>query len=215
MQHITPFTFENRTIRNVIDGKGEPWFVLADVCHALEIRNSRDVGRRLDDDERADVEIFDTSSDGADQHRRMTIINESGLYFVILRCQSATRPGSLPYRFRKWVTAEVLPAIRKTGRYEAPAPQAATGESYVQILAHEYITPLNKLTTAQDRAMTLRERNSEIMGLNQYKGVAEILINETTLSDEEIAARLESLLGRYMPEWVAWNRRLLSGVQPS
>jgi prophage antirepressor-like protein len=83
---------------------GEPWFVLADVCKALELSNPTIVANRIDEDERAK---FDLGRQG-----NTTIINESGLYSVILR---SDKPQAKP--FRKWVTSEVLPSIRKTGAY--------------------------------------------------------------------------------------------------
>lgn len=68
----------------VITRDGEPWWVLADVCKVLEHSNSRMMADRLDDDEKADVSITDTSSTGVTQRRMVTIINESGLYRLIL-----------------------------------------------------------------------------------------------------------------------------------
>ena len=93
-------------IRTVIKN-GEPWFVLADVCKALEISNSRMVAGRLDSDELMSVKL---TSGG--QRREMTAVSESGLYAVILR---SDKPQAKP--FRKWVTTEILPTIRRTGGY--------------------------------------------------------------------------------------------------
>ena len=112
--NLIPFEFESQAVR-VIDRDAEPWFVLADVCRVLEVANSRDASARLDDDEKADVGITDTSSNGVAQRRDMTIINESGLYSLIL---TSRKPAAK--RFKKWVTADVLPTIRKTGTYGAP-----------------------------------------------------------------------------------------------
>lgn len=103
-----------------------PWFVAADVCAVLNIQNSRDAVTKLDDDEKADVALTDTSSNGTAQRRSFTLISEPGLYTLILRCRDAVKPGTVAYRFRKWVTAEVLPAIRKTGRYEVAPAQDIT-----------------------------------------------------------------------------------------
>ena len=112
MTNIIPFDFEGAEVRTLIQ-HDEPWFVLADVCRVLEIGNSSDAARRLDDDERG-VDSIDTLS-GVQQ---MTIINESGLYSLIM-----TSRKEAAKRFRKWVTAEVLPAIRKTGGYLVAAPE--------------------------------------------------------------------------------------------
>ncbi len=109
MSDVTVFSHESfGQIRHVmIDG--EPWFVLADVCRVLEITNSRNVTAALDEDEKG-VTTMDTL--GGQQE--LTIVNESGLYSLILRSR---KPHAKV--FKKWVTSEVLPAIRKTGRYEA------------------------------------------------------------------------------------------------
>lgn len=118
---ITPFLFEAEALVRVVHIDGEPWWVAADVCRVLEIANSRDAVGKLDDDERADVGLTDTSSNGTTQKRNVTVINESGLYTLILRSRDATKPGTVPHRFRKWVTSEVIPSIRKTGEYKTAA----------------------------------------------------------------------------------------------
>lgn len=111
------FSFSTQALRAVmIDG--EPWFVASDVADALSYRNAPDMTRNLDDDEKG-TQIVRTP--GGEQE--MTVINESGLYACILKSR---KPEAK--KFKKWVTSEVLPAIRKTGRYEAkpqPAPAAS------------------------------------------------------------------------------------------
>lgn len=87
---------------------GEPWFVANDVCNILGIVNSRDALSRLEDDEKG-VGITDTL--GGKQE--MNIVNESGLYNLIFQSR---KPEAK--KFRKWVTSEVLPSIRKTGKYD-------------------------------------------------------------------------------------------------
>lgn len=110
---ITPFNFEDKQVR-ILTIDGEPWFVAADVCAVLSIANPRDATSRLDDDEKG---VAQTDTLGGKQS--ISIISESGLYSLVLR---SDKPQARP--FRKWVTSEVLPAIRKTGRYEHPATQA-------------------------------------------------------------------------------------------
>lgn len=122
MSNIIPFNFEDQAVR-VITRDGEPWFVLADVCDVLAISNNRDAATRLDDDEKADVGITDTSSTGVTQQRMVTIINESGLYSLILTSRKPTAK-----RFKKWVTSEVIPSIRKTGGYMVAAPEETPEE---------------------------------------------------------------------------------------
>lgn len=104
--NLQEFFFESQQIRVITKNK-EPWFILSDVCKILEIGNSRDVSRRLEDDEKG-VVIIDTLG-GA---QKITIINEAGLYQVVLLSR---KPSAK--QFKRWVTHEVLPQIRKHGAY--------------------------------------------------------------------------------------------------
>lgn len=118
MSNITPFSYEDHEVR-VLDVNGEPWFVLADLCKVLALSNPAVVAKRLD---KADVSQTYISSGG--QHRAMTIVAEPGLYDVVVRSDS---PAAKP--FRRWVTHEVLPAIRRTGIYAVePQPQLSGKE---------------------------------------------------------------------------------------
>ncbi|KAB2779414.1 BRO-N domain-containing protein [Brucella anthropi] len=103
---VQNFEFEGNGIRSIIQND-EPWFVLSDVCRVLDIRNARDASARLDDDEKG---VANTDTLGGAQD--MTIINESGLYSLIL---TSRKPAAK--RFKKWVTSEVLPTLRRTGVY--------------------------------------------------------------------------------------------------
>ena len=94
-------------IRTVEVG-GEPWLVGLDAAQALGYQNgSRDINRHVDEEDRKNISIYDGT-----QNRTMTIINESGLYSLVL---SSKLPGAK--KFRRWVTSEVLPSIRKHGTY--------------------------------------------------------------------------------------------------
>lgn len=105
--NVTIYQFEQNDVRMVQKG-GEPWFVLSDLCKVLELSNSRKVAERLDADEKG---VTQTYTPGGRQ--KLTVVNESGMYAVILR---SDKPQAKP--FRKWVTSEVLPSIRKTGKYQ-------------------------------------------------------------------------------------------------
>lgn len=107
------FEYEQHQKFRVIDRDGEPWFVLNEVCKQLGIGNVSDAARRLDDDEKDDFDIIDV----AGRKQKFIIINESGLYSVIL---TSRKPEAK--RFKKWVTSEVLPSIRKTGGYGGKIP---------------------------------------------------------------------------------------------
>lgn len=104
---ITPFTYGDATIRTVTVG-GEPWFVAKDVCDALGISNPTDALKRLDDDERA---RFNLGRQG-----EANIVNEPGLYSLIL---ASRKPEAKA--FKRWITHEVLPAIRRDGGYISPS----------------------------------------------------------------------------------------------
>ena len=108
---VSTFNFENQSIRTIAINN-EPWFIAKDLCDAINISNYRDAIERLDEDEKG-VALTDTL--GGKQE--MAVVSESGMYTLILRCRDAVKKGSIPHRFRKWVTAEVLPQIRKTGSY--------------------------------------------------------------------------------------------------
>lgn len=109
------FECESQEQFRVIDIGGEPWFVLSDVCRELDISNVGNAAARLDDDEKSNIRNPDVTSLGGKPI--ITIINESGLYNLIL---GSRKPSAK--RFKKWVTAEVLPAIRKTGGYGVRIP---------------------------------------------------------------------------------------------
>lgn len=106
------FSFESNCNIRAVMVDGNPWFVATDVCNAIGIKHSASAMRALDEDEKG---VHSMHTPGG--HQDFTIISESGLYTLILRCRDAVTPGTIPYRFRKWVTSEVLPQIRRTGRY--------------------------------------------------------------------------------------------------
>lgn len=114
MGEMINLAFEGAAVR-IFDRDGHPWFVLADVCRVLEIANVSDASRRVDDDEKDGVDITDPIG----RLQKTTIVNESGLYSLIL---TSRKPEAK--RFKKWVTSEVLPQIRKTGAYGHRDPVA-------------------------------------------------------------------------------------------
>lgn len=118
MNEITTFIYNMNRVRTVFK-EGEPWFVLKDVCEILDIGNNRMVAERLDDDEKNSVSI----TDGNRGNPNFTVISESGLYNVIFLSR---KPEAK--KFKKWVTSEVLPSIRKTGSY------VQTPKTYIQAL---------------------------------------------------------------------------------
>lgn len=109
MSNLSIFNFENHKIR-VATINNEPWFVLTDVCKILEIPNVSQVKSRLD---KGVINTYPLATNGGIQE--VTVINEDGLYDVILESR---KPEAK--RIRKWVTSGVLPSIRKTGAYMTP-----------------------------------------------------------------------------------------------
>lgn len=103
MDELKVWNYNNSEVRTV-NINNEPWWVLTDVCKVLELSNATKVAQRLEEDERSNFKLG--------RQGEATIINESGLYSVILR---SDKPQAKP--FRKWVTSEILPSIRKTGMY--------------------------------------------------------------------------------------------------
>lgn len=135
------FNFGGHAVR-IIVRDGEPWFVATDVCKALGLqwKGSGKTGTlaALDDEEKG---AHTMSTPGGQQ--TVAIISESGLNLLTLRCRDAIKPGAVPYRFRKWVTGEVLPSIRKTGGYGTISQEkmdralALAGE--VAAVAHRHV----------------------------------------------------------------------------
>lgn len=129
---IQVWNYESSEIRTV-QVNGEPWFVLADVCKVLELSSPHKVADRLENDERNQIPVTDSLG----RYQNTAIINESGLYTVILR---SDKPQAKP--FRKWVTSEVLPSIRKHGAYmtEQTLERALTSPDFLIELATQLKT---------------------------------------------------------------------------
>ncbi|WP_052323531.1 BRO family protein [Leifsonia xyli] len=120
---IIPFTFEEVNVRTVLVD-GEPWFILRDVLSVLGLSNPTEAVHSLDEDEFSTTEL---SLDG--QCRSYYIVNEPGLYSLILRSRKTEARA-----FKRWVTHEVLPQIRRTGSYGTPADDLALPGNYVEAL---------------------------------------------------------------------------------
>ena len=119
----------------------EPMFCLIDICKALEIKNATDVAKRLDEDELTRLNLGSRAGE-------TNFITESGLYAVILR---SGKPNAK--KFRKWVTAKVLPSIRKTGSYGMPK----TTGGQIQLLAQGYTELEQKVNDIKDDVSELKE----------------------------------------------------------
>lgn len=173
MSDVIPFAFGDQLLR-VIRRNGEPWFVAADVCRALGIKNHRDAIERLDDDEKG-VGTSDTL--GGEQ--QLAIVSESGMYAIVLRSQAALTPGTVAHRFRKWVTAEVLPSIRRTGAYAAPGLASRPSRAATDPV-HDFLAACEGLE-ASPLDVTLVRRKLEVLGVTT--------LSELTRATQSMAAK--------------------------
>lgn len=147
MNDLQIFKYQDSEVRTV-ELNGEPWFVLKDVCGVLGLSTPTRVAERLDGDEVSLTHLIDSVG----RQQETTVINESGLYNVILR---SDKPEAKP--FRKWVTAEVLPTIRKHGTYMTPETLQAA------ILNPDTMIQLcQQLKAEQDKNAALTAANSQL-----------------------------------------------------
>jgi prophage antirepressor-like protein len=141
---IIPFEFPetNQPVRVVVID-GEPWWLAGDVCSALDLTNVGNALSRLDEDEKGSIRL----ADGTPGNPNRAIVNEPGLYSLILR---SDRPDARA--FKRWVTHEVIPSIRRTGQYSARPAELSRGEILRMALA------------AEEEAERLRAERAELSG---------------------------------------------------
>jgi anti-repressor protein len=127
-QNVLALKFDTNDLRILTDDNGEPWFVATDVCRILGLENTTKAIQVIDDDCLKTFQV----TDALGRTRDTTILNEAGFYTLVLR---SNKPEAK--KFRKWVTGEVLPSIRKTGTYISTAQQApALPLTYIEALEH-------------------------------------------------------------------------------
>jgi prophage antirepressor-like protein len=186
----------------MLDIDGEPWFVLADACAQLDLKPNNGSyfrhAERLDDDEKQTVSAAvlrtATSPSGGEVKKRVApttiIINESGLYSLILR---SDRPEAK--KFKKWITSEVLPSIRKTGGFQlskTPAFIKRYNDNWDRVESG-YFSVINELTV---RLWGRLEKVGHIMADRAPDG-------------KEI--RPDSAVGRRFSDWLKLNHPTLCG----
>lgn len=148
------FDFNNTPIRTLTNENGEIFFVASDVCRCLDIRNVADAVSRLDDDEKNTIVLNDSNKGNPNK----TIINESGLYTLVLGSRKAEAQA-----FKKWVTSEVLPAIRKTGGYGA---KTLTFERVLEDLLFLTIEQNNRILALEQK---VKVEHSKMLGVSSYR----------------------------------------------
>ena len=188
MPNLMPFAFEGKSVR-VIERDGEPWFVAADVCAVLDISKHRDALSRLDDDERGSV-LVDTLG-GAQE---MGAINESGLYSLIMTSRKATAK-----RFKKWVTAEVLPSIRKTGSY-----RSSTGDALLDSI--EAVRDLRIAQLETEKRQAIVERRLDVLEAeNRLNPDFLTIVGWMNLHGKKIDNRTANQIGRVLSSYCKSN----------
>lgn len=151
MNKVTIFKYEENKLVRTMNVSGEPWFVLKDVCDVLGLSTPARVAERLDSDEVSQAHLIDSMG----RSQEMTIISESGMYNVILR---SDKPEAKP--FRKWVTAVVLPSIRKNGGYIAGQEELSPQE----LMAKALLVARNLLTNFRETAKELGIKEKDFVG---------------------------------------------------
>lgn len=162
----------------IIEKNGEPWFIGKDIAEALGYEASRNaITKHVDDEDKLTHQI---SASG--QNRNMTIINESGLYSLIM---SSKLPQAKA--FKRWVTSEVLPAIRKHGNYTAPKQESKSKSIDLEI----------RLNNSRARMASEYRRIAEMTDIKEYKHICqqkavEVLAGMPLLPMEEVTERTYS-----------------------
>lgn len=170
--------FNNDMFGNIrgLEINGECWLVGKDVTNILEYQNgSRDIARHVDEEDKSTVAINDGS-----QNRNMVVINESGLYSLILRSDMPRAK-----EFKRWVTSEVLPQIRKTGGYipiEAEMSEAEIMARALQI-SQRTIEQKDKLLKAKDEE--IQRKSVELESKNKF--ISQIAVSQNSLKVAEVA----------------------------
>lgn len=178
--NVQPFTYKDHAVR-VITIDGEPWFVLADLCKVLNLAKPSRVAMRIADDMK-DAHLMSTL--GGDQE--MTTVSEAGMYEVIIQ---SDKPEAAA--FRRWITSEVLPSIRKHGGY-------LTDEKIEDILTDPdtIIQLATQLKAERSQRLDEDEKSKFNLGLS---GGATWCVNEAGLYGLALASRRQSTAGPVLP----------------
>lgn len=184
MNKVTIFKYEESKLVRTMNVSGEPWFVLKDVCDVLGLSTPARVAERLDSDEVSQAHLIDSMG----RSQEMTILSESGLYNVILR---SDKPEAKP--FRKWVTAVVLPSIRKNGGYIAGQEELSPQE----LMAKALLVAQKTLTDRDARIKELTAQNQIMQPKSEYfdELVARNLLTNFRETAKELGIKEKDFIG--------------------
>lgn len=147
---IQKWDYESQTIRTTVDDEEQVWFAGIDVCNILEYADSYQAIMKLDEDERK----LDRVRDGQGKQKETLTVNEFGLYFLIL---TSTKPEAKA--FKRWVTHEVLPSIRKAGLYTTE--EAQNKELELQRITKEVEVLEIAISASKSKTKTLTSEKEE------------------------------------------------------
>ena len=189
--------FENKEFGQVrtINIDGEPWFVGKDVAKILGYKDTSDAMRRHVDDEDKLTRCFTDSG----QKRELYIINESGLYSVIL---SSKLPSAK--RFKRWVTSEVLPVIRKTGSYEM---DDYSPEMKASLMHDKKLVKIDNRVTDLENHMTIDYGEQVVLGDEVNKAVLDALGGKYSNAYNEIGKKVFAECNRDLKHYFHVNAR--------
>jgi len=174
MNELQVFNFNENQIRTLLINN-EPHFVGKDVVDILGYQNgSRDINRHVDDEDKITHQI-NTSG----QRRNVLFINESGLYSLILSSKLPTAK-----KFKRWVTSEVLPQIRKTGQYQVP-----TNPMDILKLTYEALNQTNENVAKHDLRITELEQN-KLLSPGEYNYIGRAIRNKVKQVKTELGMDL-------------------------
>lgn len=201
-QSYSNFDFEGKEVRIIVRGS-EPWFVLADVCRVLEVKQPHHAAARLDDDEKDRVTI--TTLGGSQE---MTVINESGLYSLILTSRKEEAK-----RFKKWVTSDVLPSIRHTGSYGVPALDYSDPKVVLGVLNHlqELVLIKDGVIAVQGERLKTLDRIEAADGSMCITDAAKTLNTSPTALIKFMQSRSWIYKRTGSKNWIGYQEKLTAG----
>jgi anti-repressor protein len=209
MSALVPFDYSGRQVRTVTRD-GEPWFVAADVCAILEIKDVSDAVSRVDQADRDQIPV--PNANGA--LRKTWALNESGLYDLIIR---SDKPEARP--FRRWITSEVLPQIRKTGSYGTPPALSVVPDlSGLSVEGLTWLGQIGQALTMTAAELTTTRRELEVarpkveyvdafVAGDKDSALLRVLANQLTVGEQQLREYLMHHKVIYNTPFERWSTK--------